>query len=213
MQNKAVLYGIGAIVIVVAGVGIWMFAGKGPNAGQPPEATPSTQSSTLKDLLARGGSNKCTFTSSTQNSQSQGTVYISDSQMRGDFSSVAAGKTIASHMIVKDNTSYVWSDAAPQGFKMSFDAMTAQSDATPQAGVDPNAQVNYSCAPWSADASLFALPTSVTFQDMSSLVPGSAAGAGAATGTSIQGSAAQCGQCDQIPDASAKAQCRAALHC
>ena len=91
--------------------------------------------------------------------------------MRGDFTSVAAGKTILSHMIVKDNTSYMWSDAMPQGIKMSFDTVATQSDATPQSMVNPDAQVDYSCSAWDADTSMFVLPEGVTFQDMSAMMP------------------------------------------
>ncbi len=215
MQNKALVYGVVVVAVVVLGLGAWMVVGKSgtPKVGS---STTQTQNTTLKNLLAMGGSNKCTFSSSTQNSQSDGVVYIANGQMRGDFTSTAAGKTTQSHMIVKDATSYVWSDAAPQqGFKMSFDAMATQSDANPQASVDPNAQVAYSCSSWSADANMFVLPTNVTFQDMSALIPKDTSGANGTvqTGTSAQGVSAQCGACDRAPDAATKAQCRAALHC
>lgn len=192
-----------------------MIGGKNSATSGPQEThqTTETKNTTLKNLISMGGSNKCAFTSSTQNSQSQGVVYISGGQMRGDFSSVAAGKTIASHMIVKSNTSYVWTDAAPQGFKMSFDSVATQNDAGPQGGVDPNAQVDYACSPWVADAGMFVLPSTITFQDMSALVPGASSGAPAGAGSSVSGSAVQCSACDQIPDAAAKAQCRAALSC
>jgi len=60
----------------------------------------------------------------------------------------------------------------PQGIKMSFASMTTQSDSAPQGAVDPNAEVEYSCSAWSADASLFALPSGITFQDMSAMMQG-----------------------------------------
>ena len=169
MQNKTILYGVGALVVVALGVGAFMMMGKG--ASGPLSQTPQTQNTTLKNLFAMGGSNKCTFTSGTQNSQSEGTVYIAGGQMRGDFTSVAAGKTVMSHMVVKENTSYMWSDAMPQGIKMSFEAMATQSDANPQSTVNPEAQAEYSCSAWSADASMFTLPSGTTFQDMSSMMP------------------------------------------
>jgi hypothetical protein len=214
MQNKALVYGVALVAVAVLALGAWMVVGKGgtPKVGS---STTQTQNTTLKNLIAMGGSNKCTFSSSTQNSQSDGVVYIANGQMRGDFTSVAAGKTIQSHMIVKDNTSYIWSDTAAQGFKMSFDAMATQNDANPQASVDPNAQVAYSCSSWGTDANMFVLPTNITFQDMSSLIPKGTSGANGTvqTGTSAQGVSAQCGACDAAPDAATKAQCRAALHC
>lgn len=173
MQHKTLMYVVGVGAIVIIGVGAWMFMGKGsaPTGTNTTGNTSQTQNTTLKNLFAMGGSNKCTFTSSTQNSQSHGTIFISGTQMRGDFTSVAAGKTVESHLIVKNKTSYVWSDAIPQGFSMSFDAMATQSDANPQASVNPNAQVEYSCSAWAPDASVFELPTTIKFQDMSSLMP------------------------------------------
>ncbi len=210
MQNKTVLYGVGALIVLVLGIAAWMMIG-GSIPG-PGSQTPQTQNTTLKNLIAMGGSNKCTFTSSTQNTQSEGTVYVSGGQMRGDFTSTAAGKTTLSHMIVKENMSYMWSDAMPQGIKMSFDAMATQSDANPQASVDPNAQVEYSCSSWGADASVFVLPTDVTFQDMSAIIPNGVSG-GAGAGAGVSGNSSQCSACDQIPDVATKAQCKAALSC
>jgi hypothetical protein len=43
-------------------------------------------------------------------------------------------------MIVKDNTSYLWSSAMPQGIKMSFDAMSGQG--APQQGASQGLDLN-----------------------------------------------------------------------
>jgi hypothetical protein len=177
-QSNMRAYIIGAIVIIVVALLAWWFMGRGTTGG--PAAVNTTQQnnsvsapSSLKGLLAQTGSQKCTFADTGDASQSQGTVYVSNGKMRGDFTSVAGTQTIQSHMIVKDNTSYLWSDAMQgQGIKMSFDAMSGQgasTQGTPQA-VDINAQVQYSCSAWSEDASQFALPTNITFQDVSAMM-------------------------------------------
>jgi hypothetical protein len=154
--------------------------------------------------------------------------------MRGDFSSQVAGKTIASHMITDGTTSWVWSDAAPQGMKMSFAGMnqpqqgqTAPASANTNA-IDPTKNINYKCGGWAADQSQFTIPANITFTDMSEMMKnmqgmmggkGAAAGAGATTGGSAAGAGAgagagsMCAQCNQIPDATAKAQCLSALGC
>lgn len=209
MQNKTLLYGVVAVIVVAGGIWWWMMSG----ASATQQAAPQSQSTSLKGLLAMGGSQKCTFTNSTANSESSGTVYVANGQMRGDFTSTSQGKVFQSHMIVKDATSYMWSDAMPQGIKMSFDSMSSNS--SQQSGVDPNAQSSYSCSAWSADASLFVTPAGITFQELSAMVPAAGAGNGGSTtgSTTVTGSASQCGACDAAPNAQAKAQCRLALHC
>ncbi|MBC7836487.1 hypothetical protein H7X87_01770 [Acetobacteraceae bacterium] len=213
MQNSIVLYVVGAIVIVAAGAGIWMYSGK-TNSMETSIGDTNTQiqRTSLKGLLADARPQKCTFTMSSANSNSSGTVYISNGKMRGDFVSNAAGHTQSSHMIVEGGASYMWSDEMAQGFKMSFDAMSNTSmNSQEQGTVDPNADTDYSCNPWVADESVFAVPTNITFQDMSAIAPPGAAGASG--GTSVSGSAEQCAACDQASNEGTRAQCKAALQC
>jgi hypothetical protein len=132
------------------------------------QAPESNQPQSLKSLIAYQGTQKCTFENSTENSDSSGTVYVANGEMRGDFTSTAQGQTFDSHMIVKGNTSYVWGSSMPGGFKMSFDSMAAPGGSSNSGAVDPNAPVNYSCGSWDADASLFELPASVEFRDLTS---------------------------------------------
>jgi hypothetical protein len=176
MQNP-ILWVVGAVVIVAAGVGAWMYMGPGTAAGPGAEnIAPQTQQTgaqtasepqSLKTLISYRGSQKCTFSSATATSQSSGTVYVSNGQMHGDFTSLSQGKTLQSHMIVKDNTSYVWGDAMPGGFKMSFDSMASGQSSGGE--VDPNTPVDYSCGAWAADPSLFVPPTDIQFQDLTTL--------------------------------------------
>ncbi len=180
-MQHAWIYGIGAVVVAGA-IGAWVYMGSphtawapastsDQTAGQPTtQSDTSSQPQTLKNLIAYKGSQKCTFTSSTSNSSSSGTVYVSNGQMRGDFVSHAQGGTYESHMIVKDNTSYVWGTGMPGGFKMSFDAMSSSGQGNNSGAVDPNAPVNYSCSAWSADASLFVLPAGIQFNDLGAMM-------------------------------------------
>lgn len=176
MQNSAVLWGVGAVVVVAAGVGVWMYSGAGSGTpvseGTPQEEAASAaaepQPQSLKSLISYQGSQKCTFTSATATSDSSGTVYVANGTMRGDFVSTSAGRTIQSHMIVQGNTSYVWSDATPGGFKMSFDSTSSAGTAS-QGPIDPNTPASYSCEAWSPDTSVFAVPASIQFQDLTSL--------------------------------------------
>ncbi len=213
MQHKALVYVVGLVAVAILGAGAWLIFSKGTFPGSLPTQAPETQNTTLKNLMAMSGSHQCTFLTATAQTSSSGTVYIANGQLRGDFSSFVAGQTTKSHMIVKDATSYVWTDASTEGFKLAFEAVATQSDATPQATVDPNAQVEYACSTWTPDEGLFVLPTTVTFRDMSDLIPKGNSGAGASGGASVGGTAAQCAVCEKGPDAQARAQCRAILKC
>lgn len=121
----------------------------------------------MKDLIARGGDYKCTFSHSTDVSDSSGTVYVSGQKMRGDFTSneKVSGTTSESHMINDGEFSYVWSSAMPMGLKMKItNDTTAGADTT--SGVDVNQKLDYSCEKWNGDASQFSLPASVNFTEL-----------------------------------------------
>jgi hypothetical protein len=221
MQNKLFIYGLVGVVLVG---GIVAFAMKKSDTSQngensdPTQTAPigMTEGATLKDLIATNGSNKCTFSETVANSQNSGTIYINDEKMRGDFVTVASGQTINSHMIVINETSYVWSDMATQGIKMSFAKLAAQASSsastnTQSKTVDINQRLNYDCSNWSADASVFSLPSNITFTDLSSLVPSASGSAGASTGASTN--SYQCSACNSITDANGKAQCKALYKC
>lgn len=138
--------------------------GSSQSTGGTDQATSSSQS--LQELVAKGSSVKCTY----GESGSEGTMYISSGKARGDFS---AG-TQKGHMVMMDKTSYIWMDGSSQGFKSSLDTSApttaAANSGTASQGVDASKKMNYSCSPWSADASMFTLPTSVQFMDASAMM-------------------------------------------
>ena len=181
MQNNALLYGIGALVVVALGAGAWMYMGGTPREntneeraqedGTQTEGQPQTQRTALTSLRNSQSPQRCTFSTVADTTRTTGTVYVAEGKMRGEFTTTMDDQTIESYMIVEGNTSYVWSDAMPQGVKMSFDAMAAQSEGGVAQGVDPNAAVDYSCSPWVVQASMFALPSGIVFQDMSAFMP------------------------------------------
>jgi hypothetical protein len=196
MSKAYIGAGIGIIIIAA---GAYLALGRGGGAPAPEQSAATSTSSTLRELAASGSPQQCAFTSA---NNTKGTVYVAGGKVRGDFSAEVAGKAIAGHMIVADNTSYVWMDGMATGFKNSFEA-TAAASSTNSQGVNPDERVSYDCSAWSEDPNLFVLPTTVTFSAISDTSV--KAGAGAV--------GASCGQCDLIPDANAKAQCKAALHC
>ncbi len=171
-----------------------------------PEAN-SNQEMSLKALFAAGGSKKCTFSDSTDNYSSTGTIYMGNSKMRGDFSSTVSSKNYGSHMIVDNQVSYLWTDGQPQGFKMSLSALPSpNASAKTQSNVDINKNLNFKCDSWTVDSSLFVLPSGMTFSDMSQMM--------APTGSNSAGTGnnAQCATCNSL-SGDAKTQCLKALSC
>lgn len=207
-MNKKLTYIVAGVIVVALIVAAALYMNK---SGGPAGGSPAAQSQTsLTALLAKGGSQKCTFSHEESGAGSSGTIYMSSGKMRGDFiAKVQGAQEVQSHMIVDGQTSYVWSDAMPQGVKMKFDAAATANATDPMAkgNIDPNQKANYDCSYWSADQSKFALPSGVTFMELGN--PAAAAGAG----TSAGANSAQCAQCNLISDSGAKAQCLAALSC
>ncbi len=164
---------IGVVALIIIGVGGYMLMPK--NQAPVSETTTNTETaqnsepSTLRALMASGGSQKCTFNSSTANSQSEGVVYIGQGQLRGDFTSVASGQTQNGHFIVKDNTTHLWVDGMSQGFKAEFSASASASSGAGE--INPDAPVDYKCSSWTTDPSMFVLPSSVTFRTMAEMMP------------------------------------------
>jgi hypothetical protein len=114
-------------------------------------------------LMARGGSYECTMSIAVQNSESEGTIYISGDQISGHFTSRSNGASYTGRMIVTGGYSYSWSDVLPQGFK-SKTTVTAQGG-TQVGGFDVNTNTQYDCKPWVADANKFVVPTNITFME------------------------------------------------
>ena len=217
-MNTKVLWGL--VVIIIIGLGAYFFMG---HSGMQLQG--GVASTTQNGTQAQGGNGEtslsalvyaaqpvsCSVSITNGSATVNGVVYIGAAMMRGDFTSndPKVG-TVQSHMIVRDSTSYVWTDASDQGFKST---VSAGSTASPQSGsVDYNAPQNYKCQPWVTDLSKFDLPGGISFMSTASYTPpAQGAGAtGAQTGT--KGTAQQCGACYQLSGAQ-KAQCLAALQC
>lgn len=169
--------------------------------------TPSSMAN-LKDLLANGTAQMCTFTEG----DTHGTLYISGGKVRDDFESTENGKTVKSHIIDMNNTSYIWSDGQSTGIKSSFNpnasplptsgSLSAGSSGT----LDANANMNYRCGAWTPDQSQFILPTGVTFSSFAmptNIKPES---------SPSSGSSSQCSYCDSLTG-NGKTQCLTALKC
>lgn len=230
-MNKTVLI-IAVIILLVVGGGGAMVLNRSqskppqptPVSTQTVQATPTSDTSqlSLKDLLAGHNRQQCTFTSA--ESKTTGTVFVGDGKVRGDFQAEVNGKTSQSHMLQDGTFIYFWTDGQTKGFKASLDVVQKMSESVMQnyqsQAMDMNKKGDYSCSAWGVDASKFAPPTGVTFQDYTKMMESAGAvmqGTKSATqkdNTSVDTSAdaSACAACDSLP-ASAQAQCRSTLNC
>lgn len=202
-------------MIIIIGVGVYVFLGsKGASqqAGNETSTSQSNSGSSLSSLVAAGQPVTCTFATTTATGSTNGTMYIANGMVAGDFTTVdSKAGSINSHMIVRDSTNYMWTSMSTQGFKSTVTPGQPASGQTQ--GVYYNAQVDYSCQPWTADAAKFNLPANISFVSTASFVPPQqGAGATGAGGSASPGSNAQCAACNQLTGAQ-KAQCLAALQC
>lgn len=163
------------------------------------------QQTSLKDLWRSGVSQKCTFADGSVT----GTTYVSDGQMKGDFSTSVNGKSTTSHMIVQGDSSYVWMDGQTQGFKVSIENISQQIGASSSGSIDLNREFNVECQSEAVESSQFILPQNVQFQDMGSINQNMTKATNSGT---IDLKATQCGACDKLPGG-AKDQCKKALSC
>lgn len=176
-MTKAVITGSIVLAILVGGAAVfYVKSQKSTNVGTQTDANqavgnqdsaPSRNS--LKSLLT-GPNQKCTISGGTEGAQSDGTVYVASNRMRGDFSgSTESMGTVASHMIIKDDTVYTWMEGASEGFKSSLASMENNQETEPQNSnsVDVNSEVTFDCSTWLVDASMFEAPASIEFMDMS----------------------------------------------
>lgn len=185
-KSATLYYAIGGVV-VLCGAAYLFWGGHGDRIvtredaamrnDQEMETVLSTEKKSLRALLGMTESVACDFAVEDPHAgKSSGTVYIAGGKMRGDFSSVppVGGKTIESHMIIVDDTTYVWSpEGMGYGMKMHVpEASDAAVNTTPSSDGAPNwdAAYDYHCSSWTADSAKFALPTGVEFTDMEAMM-------------------------------------------
>ncbi len=164
MQNKALLYGLGAVALaVIGGAAILNMTGRLPGmTANVQDADLVRESTSLTELLARPDARQCSIETAANGATTEGMIYVAGGQMRGDFTTNANGQTVKSHLVVSNGNSYLWTDSSPQGFYLPFSSMSGEGGAT--SGIDASAKMEYACAPWAPEADKFALPTNITFQ-------------------------------------------------
>ena len=213
-NNNGKTVGI-VIAIILIALAVWYFmSGRSKQSTMSDtetnlEQTASGDQKSLKELMALNKSQKCSYSDSTN----QGTIYFADGKMRGDFTTnLDTGQTVTSHMMVDGEYMYNWSDATEGGMKIKIDANQTTQSQSQQNAVDVNKPGNYNCGSWSADNSMFMMPTNIKFQDFSNMMPQGSTGASGSGSGSVDMKAQQCAACDSLTGDD-KTQCRTALSC
>ncbi|MCR4263996.1 MAG: hypothetical protein NUV98_04750 [Candidatus Roizmanbacteria bacterium] len=218
-MNKGLLIALIAGGVLVLGVAAFFFMNRESVSDTMPGSNPPSNSKTsanqpqsLRALMQLGSNQTCTF--SDTESQSEGTVYIAGGNVRGDFSSELTDSEMVSHMIVTDETMYMWVDGQTSGFKMSLTELeeaqddTALNEQNSPKSVDIDKQIDYECSSWRVENSVFTPPSTIEFTDFSEMME-SAEGMMEESDTDTSD---QCAVCANLPD-SAKQQCLDSFSC
>lgn len=201
------IYIIGGLVAVVLVGGYFAFSQSGGNAsGEGSKDVPSTFSGTAKDLIALGKNITCTFSQNESGATVEGTVYVAaqGERIRGDFAITSQGESMQASLIRRDGINYTWGETpfGPFASKVNVDEPSSKDNQ----GVDFDESIDYRCSSWRVDSSKFDLPSGVNFDDINPQVQ-------QINEAMEQVNDIQCSACDNIPDANAQAQCKAALGC
>lgn len=169
----------------------------------------------LKDLIAAGVPQKCTYSSTNDSGSTQGTSYVADGKVRADFTSTLAGKSSTSHIISDNKITYMWTDGEKNGVKMTIPEGQASYSPVPESSdgsykqADLDQKADYDCSAWIPDSSVFTPPSDVTFTDLSEMYKPTQVQQGPSGGSE---SSSACSYCNNLTG-SDKTQCLAALNC
>lgn len=176
---------IAIIVIVFAGLGLFLINNKSTNKLDTPVVQDSNQTMTENENNSQGkkmafseflkqdkGSYQCTvnqYIDAGMSQSTQGEVFLYDGNIRGDFATQVSGMSILSSVIVRDGFSYTWTNMAPIGYKVSvIDTNNAQSQSGMSGTYSWNAEQigDYDCQEWDVDKTQFEIPTQIQFQEI-----------------------------------------------
>lgn len=126
-------------------------------------APTSSKKMAFSQFVNQGGTYKCTVTQYVGETSTQGTVYIDNGKMKGEFKTVADGVNIDSNFVLRDGFMFSWSSMSKMGIKMPIEEKTSVNGSTETSGFNTEQIGDYDCQTWAADSSTFTVPTTITF--------------------------------------------------
>jgi hypothetical protein len=164
---------LGIAIAVTLGVG-GFYAFKGGEQSVPnTEGAATTNTSGKKmafvDFMRNDtGSYKCTvYRSEASQGSSTGTIYLANKMIRGEFVNSYQGQNIDARFIIRDGYAYTWAVMNAQntsGVKIKIPVDTEGSPEGETLYKYADSVGDYNCENWNADASMFTVPTNITFQ-------------------------------------------------
>ena len=174
----------------------------------------------MKDLMTRGKSLKCTYEDDTNDGgKVVGVLYVADNKAKSEVEFEEENMKGTAHALIDGDWMYSWASFMPQATKMNISTISdgQEFDAEEEAGTLGKA-LDYKCRPWIKDGSKFKLPAGVEFkdvtQDMKKLTETMKDMDTGEMETSLQAVTEQlCEMCENAPDEETKAQCKADAGC
>lgn len=189
-MNKKITWAILAIVVLF---GAWYLASQSPSETESLPATTTAPSATgqtatapkasgtaqqsaqttsykvvgagsIKDLfLYRDLPLACIISVSTPYLTRSGTLYVTETKARGDFTGYTKGVLTNVAMLDDGEFLYVWKKGASTGIKLPAPVSASGNVIQANGGLDLTTVFSYKCNYWSAEQATFAVPEGVTF--------------------------------------------------
>lgn len=184
---------IALVVIILAGLGIWLYmspsetspAMQNETSTTTPDTTTGAQTETgtktgstvtpgatpteFKSIFAQKTSTECKYDQVQGSSRTSSVILIADGKMRAEFRTIGTEPS-ANLMVYANGILYSWEEGKATGKKSTIktieDLPTAiPRDLTSGASFGTNANnVGWDCHPWAKNASVLVPPTNVKFQ-------------------------------------------------
>lgn len=128
---------------------------------------------TLKDLMDRGKSMKCTYTQEVEGGgTATGVVYMADKNARIEITTnEGTGHAGKMYAIIDQKWTYNWVEGSSQGFKMTLEA-SEPGEKNEETISNMTKEIEFECKSWKKDNSKFKVQTNIEFQDMSEMMEG-----------------------------------------
>lgn len=185
MNKKASLSLVLLFAVLISACTIQKPTGTENQAGQNPDVvveTEESQSTSLRDLLALGKSQKCVITSSVTDddgtkTDTSGTIYISGKKMAQEVMVTSTDKEmpkINMRMISDGDYMYTWNtETKAQGMKIKItepEKGTAENGNPENGSISMDDKLNVKCSSWLVENSIFSIPSDVQFTDLSEMM-------------------------------------------
>jgi len=234
---------LGAVLVVALGTGIFFWhlgRSSDPLSSGPTPALPASEVSTTpgNDDPIRGRGNLAALLALSRNLEcavahdvdpqfsSEGTVFLSEGKIRGDFLTGLRGEQVLSSMIIRDNTMYLWSiiDGQAWGMRSVLGVEVSEREGAALETQEPiglEDEIQYDCKPWAyVDGSVFVPPSDVLFRDLTTIME-----QGMEYGTTFEATVAEtqatpqpssdesCTACAAVVDTAARELCEIQFAC